>query len=145
MYFEQEYPLLASTDPQSCIAGKIMRSNRIITGIFRKHISKHDVTPPQLSLMLVVAKQGQVGQTELGEMLAMERSTVSRDLNRLLISGFISKSGGRRATIEITPRGARFVELILPDWRAAMDEIEEILGSDGLEGLNTMHDHLMDQ
>jgi len=98
----------------------------------------------QLSLLMVTGKMKAVPQAELGKMLKLERSTVTRDLTRLVDKGFLVKSGtNSRPVVEMTDAGAEYTERIIPDWYNATQEAKNKLGADGDLALNLVLQNLM--
>jgi DNA-binding MarR family transcriptional regulator len=137
MALKKAYPLLENTDPWICTASKLALSIRSVNVIYRKHLKKHNVTMSQLSLLMVIGKMVSVPQSEVGKMLKLEKSTITRDLKRLIDKGHIVKNGpANRPIVEITDKGAAYTEKIIPDWHAATDEALAILGNDGEQALN---------
>ena len=91
----------------------------------------------QLALLMVIGKYKFLPQNEIGKKLMLERSTVTRDLKRMIEKGyFIKKYDKSRPIIYITDKGASYVESIIPDWRAATEEAKRKLGKDGEQALN---------
>jgi len=91
----------------------------------------------QLSLLMITGRMKSVSQSELGKMLKLERSTVTRDLKRLIDKGYLIKKGVvNRPIIEITDKGAGYTEKIIPDWHIATQEALVELGEDGEQALN---------
>jgi DNA-binding MarR family transcriptional regulator len=134
---KKSYPLLEKTDPWICTASKLTLAVRVVNGIYRKHLKKHGVTMSQLSILMVAGKMKKISQSDLGKILRLERSTVTRDLLRLIKSGYLVKSGIKnRPVIEMTDAGAQYIEGIIPDWLAATEEARAKLGDDGEISLN---------
>jgi DNA-binding MarR family transcriptional regulator len=137
MALTKKYPLIEQTDPGICTASKLTLSTRIVSGIYRKHLDKHKVTMSQLSILMISGKMKSVSQADLGRILKLERSTVTRDLKRLVNNGYLIKTGTKlRPVIEITDSGAQYLVNIIPDWLAATREAELRLGRSGSEALN---------
>ena len=86
------YSNLENFQPQFCLARKVMMCNRLILKTFRKHIDKHDITISQLSILFITSKKKLILQVELSEMLALEKSTLSRNIPRLLENNYIERS-----------------------------------------------------
>lgn len=143
MKLKKTYPLIENSNPWICVASKLTFSLRIINGIYRSHLKKHGVTMSQLSLLMATAKMKSVSQAQLGKTLKLERSTVTRDLKRLIAKGYLIKEGPtNRPIISITDKGATYTEEIIPDWYNATQEARKILGEDGEEGLNLVLEKL---
>ncbi len=129
-------PIPESFDPSFCISGKVMRISRLTAQIFRNHLSTFDVSNSQVSLLFVLSKRPAIRQRDLCDFLALEKSSLNRNLKRLLDNGFISKSPAQ--LISLTDRGAVFVKDIIPAWEAAMAEIRSKIGAEGEEAISNL-------
>ncbi len=144
MALKKSYDLLENVDPWICIASKLSLSIRVVSAIYRKHLKAHNVTMSQLSLLMVIGKHKSLPQSEIGKILKLERSTVTRDLKRMIDQGYFVKKGDKtRQVIYITDKGASYVESIIPDWRAATQEAKTKLGEDGEQALDLVRHKLM--
>ena len=90
-----------------------------------KHLKDLNITNSQISLMFVLSKKKSVKQSELSRIAILEKSTLNRNLKRLLERGLITRENF--PLIEITEKGIDFVISAIPPWNAAMSEIREIL------------------
>jgi len=110
-----------------------MKCNRIIANILRKHLKPFGITDSQLSILLVVTKVKRVNQKMISELLFMEKSTVNRNITRLIENQYISID--HNFFLSTTEKGKQFLEKILPHWEIAMHEIRGTLGKDGLQAI----------
>lgn len=131
-----DYKNIESFNPQECISGKMTRINRITANIFRKHLKPFGVTNSQLTLLFVLSKKNNLNQKQLSDIAVLEKSSLNRNLNRLIEAGLISKD--KFPIIRITEKGKILVDEIIPVWRSAMDEIEDLLEEDGQEALSIL-------
>ena len=144
MSLSKSYKLLENTDPWVCVASKLSLSLRVVSAIYRKHLKSHNVTMSQLGLLMVIGKHKFLRQSEIGKKLMLERSTVTRDLKRMIEKGYlVKKYDASRPVIYITDKGASYVESIIPDWKAATEEAKRKLGEDGEQALNLVLQNLM--
>ena len=132
---------LDSFDPKNCISGKMMRLNRVTANIFRKHLSPFGITDSQLTLLFILSKRDDLNQSKLSQIAKLEKSSLSRNLNRLMDSELISKQ--EFPLIQITIKGKALVNKIIPEWQKAMDEISTLLGKVGVNALDTLTDKLI--
>ncbi|WP_425391863.1 MarR family winged helix-turn-helix transcriptional regulator [Ekhidna sp.] len=130
------YPLLDSTDPTTCLSGKISRISRITANIFRKHIKTYGLSNSQMSLLFVLSKRRDLTQKELCDILFMEKSTLNRNLKRLVDHGYVTKKDF--PAFNITEVGKAHLEQAIPAWRHAMKEIRSLLLEDGEEAVDTI-------
>lgn len=139
MELKNEFPNWTESQPQFCISGRIMKCSRIITRVFRKHIQPYGATTSQMSILFNISKRQPILQSELTEVLQLERSTISRDLTRLIQKGFIEKTvEGGKTILNMRKQGFAYLEGIIPAWDRAMKEIREKLGEDGEEALGLL-------
>lgn len=136
-----EFNNIKNFDPSSCISGKVTRINRITANIFRKHLLPFNITNSQLTLMFIMSKKRTATQKELSEMIFLEKSSLNRNLKRLLDRKLLDQSVFPK--LQITTDGLYFVENILPVWEKAMKEIREKLEPEGEHALNTVHARLI--
>lgn len=136
-----EFNRIANFDPSSCISGKINRSKRIVSGVFRKHLKPYGITDSQLTLMFIMSKKEKMTQKQLSEFALLEKSSLNRNLTRLIVRKLLSRE--EFPLITITTDGKYFVENIIPIWEKAMCEIREIIGKEGEAALITLQNRLI--
>lgn len=118
-----------------------MRCNRIIANTFRKHLSQFNVTDSQLSILFIISKIERLNQKKISDILILEKSSVHRNLNRLLQNGLINYKEG--TTLSLTKKGKDKLETIIPHWQNAMNEIKIVLSVEGENSLNELHTKLL--
>jgi DNA-binding MarR family transcriptional regulator len=129
----EEYNLFNKTDFRVCLAGKMRMMSRVVTGIYSRHLKPFEITPSQLNILVVVGKMIAPKQTAVAEWLCMDKSTMSRELERLVDKGFLETvkgNDGRATHLKMTTEGRDFIEGVIPAWKQAQREVEEIIGSD---------------
>lgn len=74
--------------------------------------------------MMALYKMGQTEQIVVGNYLNLERSSLSRNLVRLVENQLIIKEGAvNRPIIVLSDKGTVLVETLMPAWERAMDEV----------------------
>ena len=131
---------LETFNPSECISGKVRRLNRLTANVFRKHLSPFNITDSQLSLLFILSKKVKCNQKEISEVAKLEKSSLNRNLTRLIDKGFITKKDF--PLLQLTHSGKVFVEGIIPEWNKAMIEIKELISEDGLNGINIALDNI---
>lgn len=132
-----KFPNLDACNPSICFSGRMMRMDRIISKIFRKHLASFGLTNSQLSILFITSKKGIVTQQELADMLYLEKSSISRNMKRLLDAAFIKKINTRQ--LEMTVKGKKHLEQLIPKWEDAMQEVNDVLGDDGQTAFNILY------
>ncbi|MDT0606867.1 MarR family winged helix-turn-helix transcriptional regulator [Croceitalea rosinachiae] len=126
----------ASFNPSVCISNKVRQLNRVVANIYRTYLAPFNITDSQLTILFVLSKKEQLTQTELSNMLHLEKSSINRNLKRLLERNFITKKDFRR--LALTTEGYTIVHQIIPEWEKAMHETEALLNNDGVQAVNLL-------
>lgn len=122
-----------------CINTRLNRVTRIVNEIYRKHLEGIGVSESQMSILLHLYDHNPLMQSELGKNLHLQRSTVTRNLERMVKGGYIAKKGTElRPEIHLTAKGKRLVKKIQPAWEAAMEEIGKLLASSGMTAVDIL-------
>ena len=102
------------------------------------------LTASQFTLLTSLAMQDGVTASEVGFDLDIEKSTLSRNLKRLLALGLITMdppAGRRGRGLHLTEKGVEAIRAAYPLWRATQAKAEQTFGGDG----RTKLDGLLDQ
>jgi DNA-binding MarR family transcriptional regulator len=109
-----------------CLGSRARRLDRILGRIYDGALRAEGVTGAQLGLLVAVQRTQPASAVRLGRLLEMEKSTVSRNLARLVDAGLLSR--GARGLIGITDRGLSVIRACHPLWRRAQAEARATLG-----------------
>src|SRR6185312_3054184 len=88
----------------------------------------------QLNLLAALGKAGPCPPSMLGDVLQLERSTVSRNLNLLLGHGWIeavSTDAKGIREVALTDAGRAKIESVMPAWRQSQEQAAQLLGAAG--------------
>jgi DNA-binding MarR family transcriptional regulator len=128
-----------------CPMGSLTRLSKIISKMFRSHFSKLNVTNSQVGIFMILAEKGETTQGNLGKMMEIERSTISRDLVRLVDQGYLYKAkGGKSPLIGLTKKGQELGADIKIEWEKGYHESRDILGEEGLAALKELEKRILD-
>jgi DNA-binding MarR family transcriptional regulator len=114
-----------------CIGFNTRRATRLITQYYDKALAPARLRSTQYSLLSVLAMLGENSMQDLAFVLAMDRTTLTRNLNPLLKKGWVKIQVGsdRRARpLTITPAGQAVLENALPLWQRAQAHILDRIG-----------------
>ena len=123
-------------DLANCLVLNTRMAARAVTRRYEHQLRRHGITAAQFSLLASISADPERSITEIAERLAMDRTTASRNLDLLARKMLIEVSddtGGNRRSVSLSDKGRHFVDIALPAWRAAQDELREILGTDGFD------------
>ena len=106
---------------------------RVLTGVYDHELRATGVQTPQFALLSLLTKRPQAAQQQLGTWLAMEQSTLSRNLQGLARKGWVSSGtapGSRVARYEVTRAGRAALDRARPAWTRAQTSVKRELGAD---------------
>jgi DNA-binding MarR family transcriptional regulator len=90
----------------------LRRAHQRATMIFQQVMDEHDLTPTQMAALATILRYGELSQNQLGRLTAMDPSTISIVVRKLLKHGLAERSGSaddqRLAIIRLTNTGVRF-------------------------------------
>lgn len=127
---------------QHCIGSRIRRLSRITDKYFRKLLSDFDITENQMTILFALSEMGKVEQGKIGQALALERSTVSRNIKLLEKQGLLRRTSDYRPEIELSIKGDQLVQTLIPLWEQTMDILIDKLGDDGLKYLKALENKM---
>ncbi len=131
-----------------CLAVRIRLLNRTVTGIFDDALRPLGVKVSQLNVLMVVAKRGPVSPGEVARVLNMEKSTLSRNVERMRTHGWLKVSEGDTANkqiLDLGPPGRKLIEKSLPLWKKAQARTEAVLGQRGARAIHRAADSVWAQ
>ena len=118
-----------------CLLVRVRKLNRVLTGIYDAELRPFGLKASQLSLLVLVTKAGPIRRIEIGKILHLDPSTLTRNLKIMLTNGWIQEiadgEDGRGLPVQITVQGRDLVNQIGPSWRKAQTRTEKFLGDDG--------------
>lgn len=90
----------------------VRRAHQRATLCFQQVMAGEDLSPTQFAALATILRQGEVSQNLLGRMTAMDPSTISLVVRKLLKQGLIrrnpSETDQRLAIITLTEEGTRY-------------------------------------
>ncbi len=128
---------------RDCIGSRLRRLSRIVDGYYRKHLAEFDITESQMSILFVLELTGKIDQGKIGQILHLERSSVSRNIKLLEKKRLIKRTSEYRPAVELTAKGVKLISKIKPRWEKAMEELSTIIGKDGMKMIEKLEKKLM--
>lgn len=125
-------------DVEHCIGSRLRKLSRIADGYLRKCLTGFGITENQLTILFALSKLGKVEQGKIGEVLVLERSTVSRNVKLLEKKALVIRTADYRPEIELTKKGVDLVQELLPLWEDVMDELIAKIGTEGMEYIKNL-------
>jgi len=136
-----ELASIAATTSQMCIATRVRQLSRIVTRVYDDAMRHLGITASQFTLLTQLAQQDGITAAEIGITLDIEKSTLSRNLKRLLALQHITMdppAGRRGRGLHLTARGQAVVQEAYPIWLDVQRRVVEAMGVESkatLDGL----------
>ena len=133
----------SSAKPRGCTFLRLRKLTRRITQRYDAHLQPGGLRITQFSLLATLAGGDGMSITDLAAQLAMDRTTLTRNLQPLISAGHIGLGAGKDArsrSVFLTQAGRDIFTATLPRWREAQKEMRELLGSDALQDLHEILD-----
>ena len=106
---------------------------RVLTGIYDQELRRSGMPATQFALLAILEQRPGAAQDQLTAWMAMEQSTLSRNLQGLIRKRWVSRapaSGSRRVGYETTAPGRTALKRARPGWQRAQSRIKRALGAD---------------
>ncbi len=132
---------IAETTANACLATRVRQLSRIITRVYDDAMRPLGITASQYTLLAQLAARDAITAVEIGHELDIEKSTLSRNLKRLLALGHINMdppAGRRGRGLHLTPKGQAILKDAFPVWQDAQKRAFTVMGAESrntLDGL----------
>jgi len=132
---------IAETTAGACLATRVRQLSRIITRVYDDAMRPLGITASQYTLLAQLAARDSITAVEIGHELDIEKSTLSRNLKRLLALGHIimdPPAGRRGRGLHLTPKGQVILKDAFPVWQDAQKRAVSAMGAESrnvLDGL----------
>ena len=116
----------------ACVCATARMAARSLTRVYDRALEPAGIRTSQLSILARLLEEGPLSVTHLAGRLAMDRTTLARDLRPLERRGLVSVSVGadRRVRIAaLTPAGHRLVDEVRPLWKEVQRDVRAQLGA----------------
>jgi DNA-binding MarR family transcriptional regulator len=134
--------MLDLPDMQRCACGNLRKTTRVITQFYDQHLQSTGLRSTQCALLRNISLYKNISVGELGAMLLMEQSTVTRNIGILKNHGYITitteNHDARKKSISITQTGEKKLEEAIPLWEQAQAKIEQVIGEQFDDFLKTL-------
>ena len=123
------------TISKTCIAVRLRLLNRVVTNLYDEALRPLGLKVSQLNLLIVTAKLGLARPAQVCEILHLDTSTLSRNVERMKAHGWLEVVPGEDARTQpfrLTPQGRRLIEKAAPAWEVAQRQAAELLGDEGI-------------
>lgn len=132
---------IAGSAASDCLATRVRQLSRIITRVYDDAMRPLGITASQYTLLAQLAARDGITAVDIGRDLDIEKSTLSRNLKRLLALGHIvmdPPAGRRGRGLHLTPKGQTVLREAYPIWSLAQRQTIAIMGSETRDTLDVL-------
>ena len=127
------------TISRTCIAVRLRLLNRVVTSFYDDALRPLGLKVSQLNVLIVTAKLGLARPAQVCDILQLDTSTLSRNVERMKARGWLEvvpDEDGRSQPFRLTPQGRKLLEKAVPAWSEAQQQVKKVLGDGFVEQLN---------
>jgi DNA-binding MarR family transcriptional regulator len=132
-------PTTIETIAKSCIAGRLRLLNRVVTNLYDDALRPLGVKISQGNILILTAKLGVALPTQVCDVLQLDLSTLSRNVELMRSKGWLEVvlgDDGRTHPFRLTDKGRRLLEKAIPAWEKAQEQARRLLGEEFVSLLN---------
>jgi DNA-binding MarR family transcriptional regulator len=121
-----------------CLCASFRRASRALSQHYDEAMRPLGLTPTQFTILQALSIAGTVHQGKLGEILAMDTTTLTRTLNIMARHGWVEKLQGsdrRERRLRLTPPGIDQFNRALPVWQKVQTRLRRKLGGESWQAL----------
>jgi DNA-binding MarR family transcriptional regulator len=127
------------------MCGSFRRTSRALTQMYEEALRPLGLRATQFTILQVLERVGEVSQGRLGEMLAMDSTSLTRTLAIVRRAGWVSEQRGedrRERWIRLSAAGEAKLKRAMPVWEKVQSRLRGKLGNRGLESLLQLTHHV---
>lgn len=117
-------------DLSQCLVLNTRMAARAVTRRADRKLRPFGVTAAQFTILGALERRPECSVTDMAQTIAMDRTTLSRNLDLLERHGLVSSKAADRGNgriCSLTGTGADLLSTILPVWRASQAELRDLL------------------
>ena len=141
--------LIAMTKPfipaLPCMCASLRRASRLLSQLYEDALRPLGMRATQFTILQSLALAGEVTQGQLGQMLGMDSTTLTRTLTIMIRQGWIARRRGedrREWRIGLSKKGKAQFKIALPHWQKTQDKLRGELGNRLSDDLMTLTNEL---
>ena len=145
---EKESVKVAEAVAAECIAVRVRFVSRVITNLYDRALQRLDIKINQASILVFLTVHGGSSPGDIGKGLRMEKSTVSRNIDRMRKKGWIEiglRDDGLSQVIRVTGKGSTLLAAAHVEWAKAQEAARGLLGEEGVRSVGKLYDTLRDR
>ncbi len=120
------------------MCSSVRRSSRALTQLYEQALRRLGLRSTQFTILQMLSLAGEVSQGQLGEMLAMDSTSLTRTLEIMRREGWIAERRGedrRRRWLRLAKAGETQLNRALPVWEKVQLRLRRKLGDQAWKDL----------
>jgi DNA-binding MarR family transcriptional regulator len=116
-----------------CMCGTLRRASRALTQAYEEALRPTGLRATQFTILQLLSLAGEVTQGEMGEMLAIDSTTLTRSLGIMARHRWVGKKRGkdrRERRLRLLIAGKSKLASATPYWKNAQEQLRAKLGND---------------
>ena len=116
----------------ACMCASLRRASRVLTQQYDEALRPLGLRATQFTVLQALSIVGEVSQGRLGEILAMDSTTLTRTLEIMCDHGWVVKRYGkdrRERLLRLSKAGKSRFDCALPSWEEAQERFRHQLGN----------------
>ncbi len=121
-----------------CMCGNFRRTARALTQLYDHALRPRGLRATQFTILQFLALAGEVSQGQLGEMLAMDSTTLTRTLEIMARQRWIAERPGkdrRERWLHLARAGEKQLKRALPAWEKVQSRLRRQVGGQAWKNL----------
>ncbi len=121
-----------------CTCATLRRAARALTQHYEETLRPFGLRSTQFTILQALSFTGEITQGELGRILSMDSTTLTRTLEIMRLQGWITKRRGkdrREWRLQIAVNGKAQLMRALPAWQKAQEDVKRRMGAEPWEQL----------
>jgi DNA-binding MarR family transcriptional regulator len=120
------------------MASSLRRTSRALTQLYERALRPLGIRATQFTILQILSLAGEVSQGQLGKMLAMDSTTLTRTLAIMGRHGWIAERRGedrRERWLRLAKTGETQLNRALPAWQNVQSHLRDQLGEHAWKNL----------
>jgi DNA-binding MarR family transcriptional regulator len=121
-----------------CMCASLRRASRALTQAYDDALRPTGIRATQFTILQALSRAGEISQRQLGQILAIDSTTLTRTLAIMEREGWISERPGtdrRERLLRLSKPGRVQFDLAMPAWEKAQAQLLRQLGNEQWQNL----------
>ncbi len=128
------FSVTAGPAPSTCVCTSLRMATRLVARHYDRALAPAGISTNDYSILVRLSREGPLPLGAFASLLAMDRSTLSREIAPLVDAGLVEASADahdrRRRVLTLSAGGEARVRLAYPLWEQAQAQLADEFGAD---------------